>query len=58
MSKWLPSLLTLIGSGVAIYNEQIQHFISGHPAVSIVVGTLVALLHAIAPSPLQAEPTK
>jgi hypothetical protein len=49
--SWLSSLISLGVAALSIFAPQLQHLISAHPAVTGVVGSIVAIINHLLPSP-------
>lgn len=50
--NWLMSLLALLGAAAGIFQPQLQHVISAHPAIASAVGGIVTVIAHLLPSPV------
>lgn len=52
MKNWMVSLIAVIGSGISIYNSQIQAWLVTHPQAGVLIAGLYAILAHLMPSPV------
>lgn len=49
---WIPTVVTAILGVVAAFSPQIQDVLSAHPAISVVLGAVYAIIKGLLPSPV------
>ena len=49
--KYLPSVVAALVALLGVFADPVQGFVSAHPAVSTVLGALMAILAHLAPQP-------
>lgn len=53
LARWFPSLLTIAGALMAIFNDQLPNFAHDHPHWFIIAGAAWSILMHFAPSPIE-----
>lgn len=52
MTKWLPTIVTLIVTLIGVFTPQVEAFVSAHPAVAALLAGVYAIVKGLLPSPV------
>jgi hypothetical protein len=53
MTKFIPSVVTLVLTAASLFSTEIQTFVAGHATIATVIAGVYALIKGLLPSPLQ-----
>lgn len=56
MSKWLPLLMTILGSVVTAVTPSVQSLLGAHPVATSIIGGVIGIILHFLPSPVASSP--
>jgi hypothetical protein len=58
MTKWVPTIVTLLLTIAGMFAAPIQAALSAHPTIGLLLGGIYAIIKGLLPSPVTQNPTK